>query len=72
MVAYIGEFDRGFDYIGRPIDNISTVDIHLGYYLGPRYRMGVQIRDIFNKKFEILPEYGAGGRQILVSFDLSM
>ena len=71
-IAYIGEFEKGLDWAGRPIDNVSTVDLTLGYYLGPRYRAGLQIRDVFNKKFEILPEYAAGGREFLISFDLSL
>ena len=71
-ISYIGEFDKGSDYAGRPIDNVSTLDLTLGYYLGPKYRVGLQIRDVFNKKFEILPEYAAGGREFLISFDLSL
>jgi len=71
-IVYIGEFEKGLDYANRPIDDVSTLDLTLGYYLGPRYRIGLQIRDIFNKKFEILPEYAAGGREFLISFDLSI
>ena len=69
---YVGEFERGTDYAGRPIDNVSTLDLTLGYYLGVRYRVGLQVRDVFNRKFEILPEYAAGGREFLISFDLSL
>ena len=71
-ITYIGEFDKGLDWAGRPIDDVSTLDLTLGYYLGERYRVGLQIRDVFNKRFEILPEYAAGGRQFLISFDLSI
>ena len=71
-VSYVGEFDKGLDYAGRTIDNVSTLDLTLGYLLGVRYRVGLQIRDIFNRKFEILPEYTAGGREFLISFDLSL
>jgi outer membrane cobalamin receptor len=72
MISYIGQFEKGLEFDGRPIDDVSSFNFNLGYYLTPRYRIGLQIRDIFDRNFEILPDYSAGGREISLSLDLSL
>ena len=72
QLSYVGEFDRGLDFDGRPIDNISTFQFNLGYYLSPDYRVGLHMRDVLNRNFEILPGYAAGGREIFITFNLSI
>ncbi len=71
MISYIGRWDRGNDFDGSPIDDVSTFNFNAGYYLTPRYRLGFEISDIFDREFEILPNYGAGGRTFSVSLDLT-
>ena len=72
LISYVGQFDKGNDFDGSPIDNVSSFNFNMGYYLTPRYRIGFQIRDIFDRNFEILPGYSAGGREISLSLDLSL
>ena len=68
---YAGEFDKGLDYIGRPIDDVSVFSINYGNWINPTTRLGIQIQDLFDNEFEIIPGYGAGGRQISITFDVS-
>ena len=72
LISYVGQFDRGNDFDGSPIDDVSTFNFNAGYNLTPRYRIGFQIRDIFDRNFEVLPGYSAGGREINLSLDLSL
>ena len=65
-------FDRGDDFDGSPIDNVSTFDFNIGKYIGTKTRIGFQISDILDREFEILPNYGAGGRSFAISFDRTL
>ena len=69
--SYVGQYDRGNDFDGTPIDDVSTFDFNVGYYIRPGLRFAVEIRDILNREFEILPNYGAGGREINLTLHLS-
>ena len=71
LISYVGQYDRGNDFDGTPIDDVSTFDFNIGYYPKPGLRFAVEIRDILNREFEILPYYGAGGREINVSLYLT-
>ena len=71
LISYVGQYDRGNDFDGTPIDDVSTFDFNVGYYIRPGLRFAVEIRDILNRKFEILPYYGAGGREINLTLHLS-
>ena len=44
---------------------------NIGKYVQPNTRIGFQINDIFDREFEILPNYGAGGRTFSLVFHLS-
>jgi outer membrane cobalamin receptor len=72
QISYVGQFEKGLEFDGRPIDDVSTFNLDLGYNLTSRQRIGFQIRDIFDRNFEILPDYSAGGREISLSFDVSL
>ena len=72
MLSYVGQWDKGLEFDGRPIDDVNSFNFNMGYNLTPRYRVGFQVRDIFNRDFEILPDYRAGGREISLSLDLSL
>ena len=72
IVSYIGQFEKGLEFDGRPIDDVTTISLYTGYDLTPRHRLGFQISDIFDREFEILPDYSAGGRTFTLSLDLSL
>ena len=59
------------DFDGTPIDDVSTFDFNIGKYVQPRFRVGFQISDILDREFEILPNYGAGGRTFSFIWHLS-
>ncbi len=71
-ISYIGQWERGLDFDGTPIDDVSTVQINLGWWITNNYRLSFKIDDVFDKEFEILPGYGAGGRVFSLSLDLSL
>ena len=71
LISYVGQYDRGNDFDGTPIDDVSTFDFNVGYYIKPGLRFAVEIRDILDREFEILPYYGAGGREINLTLHLS-
>tara|TARA_B100000073_G_scaffold336992_1_gene332429 strand:- start:466 stop:2010 length:1545 start_codon:yes stop_codon:yes gene_type:complete len=72
MIEYVGAYDKGLEFDGRPIDDMSTFNFNLGYYFDRKYRLGLQIKDIMNRHFEILPGYSAGGRELTLSLDVSI
>ena len=72
MISYIGQYNKGLEFDGRSIDDVETVSLYTGYDITPRYRLGFQISDIFDRNFEILPDYSAGGRTFSLSLDLSL
>ena len=72
LIGYVGQFERGDDFDGSPIDNVSTFDFNIGKYIGTKTRIGFQISDILDREFEILPKYGAGGRSFAISFDRTL
>ena len=71
LLGYVGQFDKGEDFDGTPIDDVSTFDFNIGKYIQPNTRIGFQINDILDREFEILPNYGAGGRTFSLVFHLS-
>ena len=56
-VSYSGEYSRG------TAEDISTVDI--AYEYGP---ITLSIQDALDRKFEVAPQYTAGGRRIFLTF----
>ena len=71
LLAYTGQFDKGRDFDGTPIDDVSTFDFNIGKYIQPKFRIGFQISDILDREFEVLPNYGAGGRTFSFIWHLS-
>jgi len=51
---------------------MSTFNLNVGYYFDKKYRLGLQVKDLLNRHFEILPGYSAGGREITLSLDISI
>ena len=71
MISYVGAYDKGLEFDGRTIDNMSTFNFNAGYYINKKYRIGLQVTDLLDRQFEILPGYSAGGREITISLDIS-
>ena len=70
-ISWVGQWDRGNDFDGSPIDDVNTVQINFGYWVNANSRLSLMISDLLDKEFEILPGYGAGGRTITLSFNLT-
>ncbi len=68
-LEYLGEFEKGFDFDGRVIDDVSTVNFKFGVYLEPSLYIMISIDDLMDNQFEVLPDYAAAGRTIRISFD---
>ena len=71
MISYVGAYDKGLEFDGRTIDNMSTFNFNAGYYINKKYRIGLQVTDLLDRQFEIMPGYSAGGREITISLDIS-
>ena len=70
-LMYVGEFNKGLEYNGEPIDDVSSANLRWGVYPNPDMHIVLAVEDIFDNKFEILPGYPAGGREISLSIRLS-
>lgn len=70
-IMYVGEFNKGLEYNGEPIDDVSSANLRWGVYPNPDMHIVLAVEDIFDNKFEILPGYPAGGREISLSIRLS-
>ena len=70
-IAYIGEFNKGNDFDGRPIDDVSSFDWKFGIYPKDDVHIIFRIQDILDNEFEFLPDYNAGGRQFSMSVRLT-
>ena len=68
-LEYLGEFDKGLDFDASPIDDISTVNFKFGVYATPNLYIMLDIDDIFDNHFEVIPNYAAGGRTVRLTFD---
>ena len=68
-LEYLGEFDKGLDFDASPIDDISTVNFKFGIYATPNLYIMLDVDDIFNNHFEVIPNYAAGGRTVRLTFD---
>ncbi len=71
-MEYMGEFEKGLDYDGRVIDDVSTANFKFGIYATSTLYIMIEIDDIMNNKFEVLPDYAAGGRTVRLSFDKTL
>ena len=67
----IAQVDRGNDFDGSAIEDVNTINLDLGWNLGPNYRISLAINDILDREFEVLPGYGAGGRTVYLGLDLT-
>ena len=68
-LEYLGEFEKGQDYDGRIIDDVSTANFKFGVYATSNLYIMLELDDIMNNRFEVLPDYAAGGRTVRLSFD---
>ena len=70
-LSWIAQVDRGNDFDGSAIEDVNTINLDLGWKLGPNYRISLAINDILDREFEVLPGYGAGGRTVYLGLDLT-
>ena len=68
-MEYLGEFKKGLDFDASPIDDISVVNFKFGVYATPNLYIMLDIEDIFDNHFEVIPNYAAGGRTVRLTFD---
>lgn len=64
---WVTEFDKGADYLGRDISDVNTVEFVASRSLSKHFKMGILVQDVFNNKFEIVPDYNAGGRRVYLT-----
>jgi hypothetical protein len=53
-----------------PLEDVKSAQLHIGKDFGI-YNVMFQIRDVFDREFEILPQYTAGGREYLLTLALN-
>lgn len=53
-----------------PLEDVKSAQLHIGKDFGI-YNVMFQIRDVFDREFEILPQYTAGGREYLLTLSLN-
>ena len=70
-LSWVAQKDRGNDFDGSAIEDVNTINLVLGFNLSPKYRLSLQINDILDREFEVLPGYGAGGRTVFLGFGLT-
>ena len=67
-LTYQGMFDRKQSpYDTEELDNVNSFDLSVQKSVGNNYLLSVTFRDILDKEIEIIPGYGAGGRQIFLT-----
>lgn len=64
-IEYVGEFQKGYDFDGRKIDDVSTFNI--SYSLN---NFKIEIEDLLDNPYESVPDYAAGGRTFRLSWNL--
>lgn len=69
-LVYTGMFDRGIDTTGLPIDDIKTVDFIVSTQMFNSVRTTLMVSDLLNRRFEVTPGYGAGGREVFLTFSV--
>ena len=66
-LSYAAMFDRGVDTLGGKLDDISTFDFVFSKKLTKNTVMNFTVQDIFDRRFEVTPGYGAGGRRFYLT-----
>ena len=67
-LVYTAQFDRQpGPYDGEFLEDVKTVDFVITRDISSRLAVNFTIQDLFDKEIEILPGYGAGGRNIFLT-----
>lgn len=69
-IEYLGEFDKGVDFDGRLIDDVSTFNISYSFTNGAIGTYKLEIKDVLDNSYEYIPDYAAGGRTFRLSWNL--
>ena len=63
---FTAQYDRGVDFTGNSIDDLQTVDFIVSKQFGS-LDVSFTVQDVFDREFEIIPGYGAGGRNFFLT-----
>lgn len=67
-LVYTAQFDRQpGPYDGEFLEDVKTVDFVVTRNISTRLAVNFTVQDLFDKEIEILPGYGAGGRNIFLT-----
>jgi outer membrane cobalamin receptor len=67
-LVYTAQFDRQpGPYDGEFLEDVKTVDFVVTRDISSRLAVNLTVQDLFNKEIEILPGYGAGGRNVFLT-----
>jgi outer membrane cobalamin receptor len=72
-LTYTGLFDRKasvFDI--KPVEDVSSFDLSVQRRFNKNFLLSLTARDILDRKFEIVPGYGAGGRQLFLTIQYNI
>lgn len=64
--VFTAQYDRGVDFTGNSIDDLQTVDFIVSKQFGS-LDVSFTVQDVFDREFEIIPGYGAGGRNFFLT-----
>ena len=70
-VEYLGEFNKGADFDGREIDDVSTFNVSYTLDAGIT-TLRLDVRDLLDNRYEFIPDYNAGGRLYKLSFNVEL
>ena len=70
-VEYLGEFNKGADFDGREIDDVSTFNVSYMLDAGVT-TLKLEVRDLLDNRYEFIPDYNAGGRIFKLSFNIEL
>lgn len=69
-VSHVSQLNRGKDVMSDiELDNINTFDIVLSKQFSNNVKLSLTIQDVADNRFEIVPGYGAGGRNFYLTLE---
>lgn len=66
-LSYTAQFDRGIDFTGKTISDVKTVDFVVSKDISSNLSLNFTVQDLFDREFEIIPGYDAGGRTFFLT-----
>jgi outer membrane cobalamin receptor len=66
-LSYTAQFDRGTDFTGQTVSDVKTVDFVVSKDISSNLSLSFTVQDLFDREFEIIPGYNAGGRTFFLT-----